>query len=110
MSQWVHIFVILAQFTWFWAPTQQAILLVPVFLETRPKSASLEPVNDFLAYLEQKSWLKNLLFNKNIKNYKKGMICLSGIILATHNSAADWAGELFKPCRLVLQFTIKKKN
>jgi len=36
--------------------------LALVFLETRPKSASLEPLNGFLAYLEPKLWLENLQF------------------------------------------------
>jgi len=35
----------------------------------RPKSALLEPLNG--AYLEPKSWLKNLIFDKNEKVTKK---------------------------------------
>ena len=41
----------LATFTWPWAPSHWAIIMVQEFSETRPKSASLEPLNDFLAYL-----------------------------------------------------------
>jgi len=41
----------LATFTWPWTPTHWAIILAQDFLETRPKSASLEPLNDFAPYL-----------------------------------------------------------
>jgi len=57
------------EFTWLWAPTGH--FLAPVFLETKPKSALLEPLNGFLAYLELKSWLKNQIFNKNEEVTKK---------------------------------------
>jgi len=43
--------VFLAIFTWLSAPTYWAIIMAQDFSETRPKSASLEPLNDFLAYL-----------------------------------------------------------
>jgi len=60
------------------------------FSETKPKPASLEPLNGFLAYLEPKSWLKNLIFDKNEKVTKKGMICLlsSGQNLPSHIATA----------------------
>jgi len=35
-----------------------------IFLETRPKSASLKPLNDFLAYWERKLWLINQKLTK----------------------------------------------
>jgi len=41
----------LSNFTWPWTPTHWAIILAQDCLETRPKSASLEPLNNFLAYL-----------------------------------------------------------
>jgi len=41
----------LGTFTWPRVPTYWAIIMAQDFLETRPKFASLEPLNDFLAYL-----------------------------------------------------------
>jgi len=53
-------------FLFFWpslpGPGPQSIgplFWLNIFLETRPISASLEPLNDFLAYLERKIWLIN---------------------------------------------------
>jgi len=72
MSQWVHVFAVLALFTCLWAPTQRDIFWDPVFFsETKSKPASLEPLNGFLAYLDPKSWLKNLIFDKNESNKER---------------------------------------
>ena len=68
-------------------------------LETRLSSESLEPLIGFLAYLEPKLWLKNTLFDKNINFLRKVWFTLSWQILASHNSTADWARELFKPSK-----------
>jgi len=54
----------LATFTWPWTPTHWAIVLAHDFLETRPKSASLEPLNDIPAYQERKLWLINQKLTK----------------------------------------------
>jgi len=63
--------------------------LVQVVLETRPKSASLETFNGFLAFLEPKLWIKN-------KN--SGKFGVDNIhFLNGHYSPADWARELSKP-------------
>jgi len=35
------------------------LLWLKIFSETRPKSASLKPLNDFLAYLQPKLWTKH---------------------------------------------------
>jgi len=43
--------VFLAIFTWPLAPTYWAIIMAQDLSETRSKSASLDPLNDFLAYL-----------------------------------------------------------
>jgi len=40
-------------------------------VEIRPKSASLEPLIDFLTYLEPELWLKNPVFDKNKKVSQK---------------------------------------
>ena len=42
----------LAAFTFPWTSTHWPIILAQVFLETRPNSASLEPLNGFLAVAE----------------------------------------------------------
>jgi len=47
-----------AEFTWPWVPTQQAIFAL-IFLESRLSFESLEPLIGLLAYLEPKLWLKN---------------------------------------------------
>jgi len=43
---------------------------IKVLLETRSKSASIEPLIDLLAYLKPKLWLKNPVFDL-IQNLKK---------------------------------------
>ena len=50
--------VYLVTFTQAWAPIHWAMFWFKLFLETRPKSASLEHLNVFLAYLEPKLWIK----------------------------------------------------
>jgi len=60
-----------------------------VLLETRSKSASIEPLTDLLPYRERKLWAKNLVFGL-IQNFSENaQFALSGQILASHNSAAD---------------------
>jgi len=54
----------LATFTWPWTTTDWAIILAQDFLETRPKSACLEPLTDFLAHRERKWWLINQKLTK----------------------------------------------
>jgi len=46
-------------------------ILGSCFLESRPKSTSLEPFNCFIKYLELKSWLKKIIFDKNKKVTKR---------------------------------------
>ena len=43
--------VFLATLTWPSVPNHGPLLWLKIFSETRPKSAFLEPLNDFLAYL-----------------------------------------------------------
>jgi len=57
--------------------------------ETRPKSATPEPLIDFLAYLDAELWLKNPVFDKNRKVSRKIEFAISDPILASHNSEAD---------------------
>jgi len=57
--------------------------------DTRPKSASLELLINFLAYLEAELWLKNPVFDKNRKVSQKLEFAISGPTLASHNSEAD---------------------
>jgi len=47
------------------------------FLETRLKSASLEPLSDFLPCLEAELWLKSPVLTK-VKKFQKGIICHFG--------------------------------
>ena len=110
-SQWKHIFAFLAKFTWSWAPTQ-GYFWTHVFLETRLKSPSLQPLIGFLAYLEPKLWFKNPICDRNAKATPKVWFALSGQILTSHNSAADWARELFKPYkqRLVKSCSLEWKK
>ena len=72
-------------------------------------SASLEPLIDLLAYLEPNLWLKKQFLTK-IKVSQKVTLAISGQTLASHNSAADRARELFKPSKdswsLVVQIKI----
>jgi len=49
----------MADVTWPWAPTQEAIFLDQVFLESRLSSGSLDPLIDFVIYLEPKLCSKN---------------------------------------------------
>jgi len=62
------VFKYLADFIWPWAPTR---LFWLIFLETRRKSTSSEPLIGFSAYLKPKLWLKNPIFNKNKKLRKR---------------------------------------
>jgi len=55
----------LTEVTWPFAQTQQAILGSKFFFETWLLSENLEPLIDFLTYLEQKLWLKNQKLGKN---------------------------------------------
>jgi len=68
-------------------------------LESRLKSAFLEPLVDLRAYLEPKLWLKNPVLTK----LKKGIICPLRASFG-HNWAADWARELFKPSNPSIKF------
>jgi len=47
-------------------------------LKTRPKSASIEPLIDLLAYLKPKLWVKNPVFGKSQKVSRKAYFSLSG--------------------------------
>jgi len=58
-------------------------------MNIRPKSASIEPLIDLLAYLQPKLWVKNPVFGKIQKVSKKAYFSFSGKILASYNSAAD---------------------
>ena len=58
-------------FLFFWPPLPGPepqpigpLFWLKIFLETRPKSASLEPLDDFLAYRERKLWLINQKLTK----------------------------------------------
>jgi len=68
------------------------------FLNSRLLSDSLEPLIGFLTHLEPKLWLKNSFLQK-LKSLTKGKISISGQTLASHNSAADYARDLFKLCK-----------
>jgi len=61
--------VFLAEVSWHWAPTQPAIFLDKVVLETRLSSESLEPLIGFLAYLEPKRGSKNKIWEK-VRSHK----------------------------------------
>jgi len=52
-----------------------------------------------LLYLEPKLWLKNPIFDKNMKVKQKVLFAISGQTLPCHNSTADWARELLKPSK-----------
>jgi len=58
-------------------------------------------LNWFLAYLEPNVWLKNPIFGKNAKVPRKVWFALSEQIVVIHNSAADWARELFKSSKVL---------
>jgi len=49
----------------------------------------LESLFALLGYLESKLWLKNPIFDKNIKAAQKVSFAISGQTLASHNLAAD---------------------
>jgi len=55
--------------------------LAQFFWETRPKSASLEPLIDLLAYLEPKLGFKNPVFDKIQKVSKKYNLFSQGKLL-----------------------------
>ena len=97
--KWQNAFAFLANFTRSWVPTRWAIFWLKVVLETWPKSTSLEPLIDLLAYLKAKLWLRNPVFDKIQKRSQKVWFALSGQILTSHNCAADSARELFKPSK-----------
>ena len=68
-----------------------------VLLKTRSKSASIQPLIDLIRYLQPKLWVKKTVFDL-IQNFsEKAQFALLGQTLASYNSAADWARELFKP-------------
>jgi len=50
-----------------WRQLNEPYFWPKFLLEIRPKSASLEPLLDFLSYLEPELWLKNPVFYKNQK-------------------------------------------
>ena len=67
-------------FTFFWPPLAglgpQIIgpfFWLKIFLETRPKSVSLEPLNDFLAGLWSRSWSRGVgrIFNLRSRSRRK---------------------------------------
>jgi len=64
-SQQVYVSAFLAKYTVSWAPTQRAVFLIHVFLETMLISSSLEPLIGFVAYLEPKLWNKNSILDQN---------------------------------------------
>jgi len=77
---------ILAEVTWPWARTQQAIFWLKLFWETRAMTWSLEPLISFLAYLEPKLWLKNQTLGKNSIPQKVTLVFLSKAILTNQLS------------------------
>ena len=64
-------FAFLVNFTRPWAPIQRANVLAEVFLESKISSESLEPLIDFLAYLEPKLWQKKQFLAKIKKFHKR---------------------------------------
>jgi len=82
------VFKFLANLIWPWASTQQPFF-ASCLLETRLKSAPLESLIGFIAYLEPKLWLKNPISTNMKKLHKKVSITISVQTLASHNSAAD---------------------
>ena len=81
------------------------LLWLKTFSETRPKSASLEPLNDFLAYLQPKSWPKKTKLVKISAPTNPNLGWTP--FLNGHHTPADRARELFKSAlngeRLVVQ-------
>jgi len=69
--------VFLAEFTWPWAPTPNAMVLLKFFWNLGYHPESLKPLIDLFAYLEPKLsnwakiWLKNLKNGSKIKNWAK---------------------------------------
>ena len=58
---------------------------IKVFLKTRPKSESIEPLTDLLAYVQPKLWVKNPVFGKiqkvSKKAYSSTLIIKVGFVL-----------------------------
>jgi len=65
---------IFGTFAWPWAPAQCEFFSLKVFLDLLLENESSEPLIDLLAHRETKLWLKNQVFNKNLKFFKKGDI------------------------------------
>ena len=85
----------------FWLPLPgrgpqpiEPLLWLKIVAETRPKSASVEPLNDILAYFWPKLWTK---YQKLVKTSASTNPVWGGKhFLNGHNSPADRARELFK--------------
>jgi len=77
-----------------------------IFLETRPKSASLEPLNDFLAYRERKL----RLINQKLTNILLPQKPLWGHFSPGNNSPSDWARELFNPSKDSWRYAVSNKK
>ena len=59
----------------------------------------LEGLIGYLAFLDPKVWLKNPKFGKKKSVTQDVWFALIRQILVSHNSAADWARELFTPSK-----------
>jgi len=80
-------------------PIQWANCFAQVFVETRLSYGSLEPLIDFLAYLEPKLCHKNQKVVK-LSTPAKANQGLNNIpFVYGHNSSLEWARELFKPSK-----------
>ena len=98
----------------FWPPLSgpgpqpnEPLFWLKTFLETRPKSASLEPLNDFLAYRERKLWLINQKLTQSLLPRKP---LWGGHFAPGNKSPSDWARELFKPSKDSWRYVVCNKK
>ena len=110
-SKWEHVFTFLAKFTWPWAPTQRAIFWSCFF----GNYAKIQ-VSRTIDWLSSISGAKSMSQRPNLwqklKSSMQGKFAPSVQILASHNSAAGWAKELFKPFKEMWRLVVyneKKK-
>jgi len=100
-------------FAFFWPPLPDPgpqsigpLFWLKILWETRSKSASLEPLNDFLAYRELKLWLINQKLTEILLPQKP----LWGHFTPGNNSLSDWARELFKPSKDSWRYVVCNKK
>jgi len=85
---------------------QGPFLWLKFVLESRLPSKSLEPLNDFLAYLKPQLWLKKQKLVKIVaRKYLPDVYSTP-----CNNSPADWARELFKPSKDGESLVVRNEN